>query len=84
VVTEDGVEVKILRDNMAFGSPGSGEHGTYFIGYARTPRITEQMLRNMFVGRPEGVYDRLLDVSTAVTGCLFFVPPAGMLEAMGE
>jgi porphyrinogen peroxidase len=84
VIEEDGVEVKILRDNMAFGAPSVGEFGTYFIGYARTPRVTEQMLRNMFVGRPEGVYDRLLDFSTAVTGCLFFVPPASLLEALGD
>ena len=84
VIEEDGVEVKILRDNMAFGTPSAGEFGTYFIGYARTPRVTEQMLRNMFVGRPEGVYDRLLDFSTAVTGCLFFVPPASLLEALGD
>jgi porphyrinogen peroxidase len=83
-IVEDGVELKILRDNMPFGSPGSAEHGTYFIGYARTPRVTELMLRNMFVGRPEGVYDRLLDVSRAVTGCLFFVPAASLLEAMAD
>ncbi len=83
-IVVDGVEHKIVRDNMPFGSPGSGEHGTYFIGYARTPQVTEQMLVNMFVGRAEGVYDRLLDVSRAVTGCLFFVPPASMLEAMAD
>ena len=39
---------------MPFGAPGSGEHGTYFIGYARTPQVTEQMLVNMFVGRAGG------------------------------
>ncbi|MFP3518913.1 Dyp-type peroxidase, partial [Pseudomonas sp. SIMBA_077] len=73
---ENGEEVKILRDNMPFGRPGSGEFGTYFIGYARSPRPVEQMLENMFVGRPAGNYDRLLDFSTAVTGGLFFVPSA--------
>ena len=30
----------------------------------------------MFVGRPPGNYDRLLDFSRAVTGNLFFVPSA--------
>ena len=44
VIEENGKEVKILRDNMPFGQPGRGEFGTYFIGYCRTPRITEQML----------------------------------------
>ena len=63
VIEENGKEVKILRDNMPFGQPGRGEFGTYFIGYSRTPRITELMLENMFVGRPPGNYDRLLDFS---------------------
>jgi porphyrinogen peroxidase len=80
VVEENGRELKILRDNMPFGRPGHGEFGTYFIGYSRTPRITETMLQNMFVGRPPGNYDRLLDFSSAVTGCLFFVPSATFLD----
>src|SRR6202034_3756976 len=83
-IVENGAEVKILRDNMPFGQPSQGEFGTYFIGYSRSPRTTEQMLENMFIGRPPGNYDRLLDFSRAVTGCLFFVPPAGFLEAAGE
>ena len=58
IIEENGKEVKILRDNMVFGQAGHGEFGTYFIGYASTPRITEQMLQNMFVGRPPGNYDR--------------------------
>lgn len=81
---ENGEEVKILRDNMPFGRPGAGEFGTYFIGYARSPRPVEQMLENMFVGRPAGNYDRLLDFSTAVTGGLFFVPSADLLEDLAE
>jgi putative iron-dependent peroxidase len=38
------------------------------------------MLENMFVGRPPGNYDRLLDFSRAVTGNLFFAPSATFLE----
>ncbi|WP_248750326.1 Dyp-type peroxidase [Pseudomonas sp. MWU15-20650] len=83
-ITKDGEEVKILRDNMPFGRPGAGEFGTYFIGYARSPEPLEQMLENMFVGRPVGHYDRLLDFSTAVTGGLFFVPSADLLEALAD
>jgi len=83
-ITENGQEVDILRDNMPFGQVGNGEYGTYFIGYARSPASTEQMLRNMFIGRPEGNYDRLLDVSTAVTGGLFFVPSAPLLESLAD
>jgi putative iron-dependent peroxidase len=81
-IVENGREVKILRDNMPFGQAGKGEFGTYFIGYSRSPGITEKMLRNMFVGDPPGNYDRLLDFSRAVTGTLFFVPSANFLEGL--
>src|SRR6202007_1524208 len=84
VITEDGKEMKILRDNMPFGRPAQGEFGTYFIGYSRSPRPTEQMLENMFIGRPPGNYDRLLDFSRAATGNLFFVPSATFLEDVTE
>ena len=80
IIEEGGVEVKIVRANMPFGEVGKGEFGTYFIGYCRTPQRIEQMLQNMFVGKPPGNYDRLLDVSRAVTGTLFFVPTATFLE----
>jgi putative iron-dependent peroxidase len=79
---ENGKQFQILRDNMPFGRVGSDEYGTYFIGYCRTPRVTEQMIENMFVGRPPGNYDRLLDFSRAVTGTLFFVPSATFLDSV--
>jgi porphyrinogen peroxidase len=74
-IIEDGKEVKILRDNMPFGRAAHGEFGTYFIGYSRSPHTIEQMLENMFIGRPPGNYDRLLDFSRAVTGSLFLLRP---------
>jgi len=83
-ITENGKEFQIVRDNMPFGRVGIGEFGTYFIGYCRTPRVTEQMIENMFVGRPPGNYDRLLDFSRAVTGTLFFVPSATFLESVND
>jgi putative iron-dependent peroxidase len=83
-IEENGKEMKILRDNMPFGNAAQSEFGTYFIGYCRTARTLEQMLENMFVGRPPGNYDRLLDFSRAVTGNLFFAPSATFLEALGD
>ena len=83
-IVEDGQELKILRDNMPFGRPSQREFGTYFIGYSRTPRTTEQMLENMFIGRPPGNYDRLLDFSRPLTGSLFFAPSATFLESLGD
>ncbi|MGV0745378.1 Dyp-type peroxidase [Mycolicibacterium sp. XJ870] len=76
----DGNELKIIRHNMPFGELGIGEFGTYFIGYSRTPAVTEQMLTNMFIGDPPGNTDRILDFSTAVTGGLFFTPTIDFLD----
>jgi putative iron-dependent peroxidase len=84
VIEVDGEEISILRDNMPFGNAARDEFGTYFIGYARDPGITEQMLQNMFVGRPTGNYDRILDFSTATTGSLFFVPSLPVLESLAS
>jgi putative iron-dependent peroxidase len=83
-IVQDGKEIKILRDNMPFGRVAHGEFGTYFIGYSRSPDTIEQMLENMFVGRPPGNYDRLLDFSRAITGNLFFAPSLTFLEAVGD
>jgi len=83
ITDENGEELAILRDNMPFGDIGKGEFGTYFIGYGRSPDRVERMLENMFVGNPPGNYDRILDFSRAVTGTLFFVPSAAMLDQAG-
>ena len=80
IIDSDGNQRQILRDNMPFGSLSAGEFGTYFIGYAATPSVTELMLQRMFLGDPPGNYDRILDFSTAVTGALFFVPTADFLD----
>jgi len=79
---EQGESLEILRANMPFGRVGDGEMGTYFIGYCRTPAITERMLANMFLGDPPGNYDRLLDFSVPVTGSAFFTPSADFFDAL--
>ncbi len=76
----DGKAREIVRDNMPFGTIGTKEFGTYFIGYAADPGVTETMLEHMFLGNPRGNYDRILDFSTAETGALFFAPPIGFLD----
>ena len=76
----DGTQRQILRANMPFGEVGRGEFGTYYIAYAATPSVTEQMLDHMFIGDPPGNTDRILDFSTAVTGSLFFAPSADFLD----
>ncbi|MFV1364714.1 Dyp-type peroxidase [Mycolicibacterium elephantis] len=80
VEDDEGNELKIVRHNMPFGEVGKGEFGTYFIGYSRTPEVTERMLENMFLGDPPGNTDRILDFSTAVTGSMFFTPIVDFLN----
>lgn len=75
-----GDDLKIVRDNMPFGNMSTNEMGTYFIAYASTFSTVQKMLDNMFIGSPEGNYDRILDFSTAKTGSLFFVPTFDMLD----
>jgi putative iron-dependent peroxidase len=80
ITDEHGEEQQIMRFNMPFGDVGKAEFGTYFIGYARSPAVTERMLTNMFIGDPPGTYDRILDFSTALTGGLFYVPTIDFLD----
>jgi putative iron-dependent peroxidase len=42
------------------------------------------MLERMFVGVPQGAYDRLLDFSTAQTGTAFFAPSRSMLAKLAN
>lgn len=81
-----GDDLKIIRDNMPFGNMSTNEMGTYFIAYASTFTTVKKMLNNMFIGSPEGNYDRLLDFSTPKTGSLFYVPSVTFLKnvASGE
>lgn len=75
-----GDDFKIVRDNMPFGNMSTNDMGTYFLAYASTFSTVQKMLNNMFIGSPEGNYDRILDFSTAKTGTLFFVPTFNMLD----
>jgi porphyrinogen peroxidase len=83
IVGEDGAEHDILRDNMPFGRPGQNEFGTYFIGYAADLSVIEKMVSNMFIGVPEGEYDRILDYSRPMTGTTFFLPSNDLLQSLG-
>jgi porphyrinogen peroxidase len=79
-LTNIGDDLKIIRDNLPFGNMSTNEMGTYFIAYMSTFSTVKKMLDNMFVGSPQGNYDRLLDFSTPRTGTLFFVPSTSFLK----
>ncbi|MGH2907919.1 MAG: Dyp-type peroxidase, partial [Solirubrobacteraceae bacterium] len=79
----DGDQIDIMRFNRPFGAVGAREFGTYYIGYASAPDVMEEMLSRMFLGMGEAAHDRILDFSTAVTGCLFYAPTVDWLEGPG-
>jgi len=75
----DGEEQKIVRMNVAWSNPASGQTGTYFIGYARRWAVTKAMLEQMLQ-----IHDRLFDFSTITTGQLFFIPSKDILVQIAE
>jgi len=79
-----GDDFKIVRDNMPFGNVSTNNMGTYFIAYASSFQTIKKMLTNMYIGSPEGNYDRILDFSIPKTGTLFFVPTFEMLDSFGN
>ncbi|AVH94488.1 hypothetical protein C5L38_04995 [Streptomyces sp. WAC00288] len=72
-------DVTGLARSVVFRAPADG---LTCVVYARTPAVTERMLRNMFLGDPPGDTDRILGFSRAVTGGLFSVPSADLLGAL--
>ena len=72
VIEEHGEELEIFRRSVPFG--GVAEHGLYFIAFTNEPSRTDKMLARMYGTSGDGITDRLLDFTTAVTGSYFFVP----------
>lgn len=77
-VTVDGVEIKMFRQNRAFGT--ALNHGTMFVGFAAALGTITTSLRQMITADAEGSYDHLLDFVDAQTGAAYFVPPQGFLD----
>jgi putative iron-dependent peroxidase len=78
----DGVEIKMLRQNRAFGN--AMEHGTMFIGFAKSASVMETSLKQMIEPDEDGHHDKLLDFVSAKTGALYFIPPQAFLEDMSN
>lgn len=76
-VKENGKGLKIVRHSLPYGY-ASGEHGLLFIAYCATVHHFDVMLKRMY-GEVDGIHDRLLDYTHAVTGAYFFCPSADLL-----
>ncbi|OYS58251.1 peroxidase [Limosilactobacillus reuteri] len=75
----NGVEQKIVRMNVPYSDPASGNTGTFFIGYSRHWTVTKKMLENMLEQN-----DYLLTFSDILGGQLFFIPSRPMLDQIAD
>lgn len=75
----DGVEQKIVRMNVPYSDPATGNTGTYFIGYSRYWKVTKLMLQNMLKNG-----DYLLTFSDILSGQLFFIPSRPLLDKIAD
>jgi len=82
VIEKDGEELKILRHSFPYGT--LRESGLFFIAYGRTLDNFETMLARMIGASGDGLHDRLIEFSHAVTGATFFVPSMELLASIGR
>ncbi len=71
-VSENGTAMKIYRRSAPFGTVG--EHGLYFLGFACDIRRFQVQLERMYGVYGDGVHDRLIEFSKAVTGAYWYAP----------
>lgn len=71
--------MKIYRRSSPFGN--ASEHGLYFLAFACEQQRFATQLQRMY-GIPDGVTDRLIDFSDAVTGAYWFAPSQTDLEQL--
>ncbi len=81
VIVENGEELQIVRNSAPYGT--TSEMGLFFAAYCKTPEIPERMLSRMIGASGDGLHDRLMEFTCAVTGASFFVPSLDTLRELG-
>jgi putative iron-dependent peroxidase len=80
VIEEGGEELEIVRHSFPYGT--TSERGLFFIAYTRDLAIPERMLARMMGMSGDGLHDRLMEFSRAVSGATFFAPSLRVLRAL--
>lgn len=80
VIERDGAELQILRQSYPWGTVR--EAGLYFVAYTKSLDVFDLMLARMMGTTGDGLHDRLMEFSRAVTGATFFVPSLETLSAL--
>lgn len=68
----DGEAMKIYRRSAPYGN--ANENGLFFIAFSCHTKRVQIQLERMVGATPDGVYDRLMEFSTPVTGSYWFAP----------
>ena len=76
----DGDEAEIFRRSTPYGRVG--EVGLYFLGFSAEQWRFDMMLSRMYGTAADGIRDRLLDFSTAVSGAYYFAPSIDALDKL--
>lgn len=80
VIERDGAELQILRQSYPWGTVR--EAGLYFAAYTKSLDVYDVMLARMMGTTTDGLHDRLMEFSRAVTGATFFVPSLETLSSL--
>jgi putative iron-dependent peroxidase len=80
VIERDGAELQILRQSYPWGTVR--EAGLYFVAYTKSLDVFHLMLARMMGTTGDGLHDRLMEFSQAVTGATFFVPSMESISAL--
>ncbi len=76
----DGVAQKIYRRSTPFGSVS--EHGLYFLAFACDIGRFDIQLRRMYGVVEDGIHDRLIEFSRAVSGAYWYAPTEAQLRTI--
>jgi len=79
VIEEDGEELEIVRHSFPYGT--TSERGLFFIAYDKQLDTFEKMLSRMMGTSGDGLHDRLMDFTRAVSGATFFAPSLRVLRS---
>jgi putative iron-dependent peroxidase len=80
VIEEFGEELEIVRHSFPYGTVS--EKGLFFIAYTKDLTIPEKMLQRMMGVSGDGLHDRLMDYTHAVSGATFFAPSLKVLQSL--
>lgn len=82
VIERDGAELQILRQSYPWGTVR--EAGLYFAAYTKSLDVFDSMLARMMGAADDGLHDRLMEFSRAVTGATFFVPSIETISSLKQ